>query len=218
MLTLVAKSSVKFLHDPQPLPSWRVRLTSLTQSPSPLVTRLFLRDPHPPALKQPVVPPGRTSLASAQVWPWQPRITRTLPCLGKSQGFRDCLLGPGAKAAKFSLHTSSCVCSGGACILRVSQQADLQGLPCPHVQGWGWGSGSQVSAPSLLKPTAPALALSPTSVLPGVWSLLLPFSLLGWVWASRCCWPGGPPHLFGSCTLPTTLNNSPDQLSSNYPV
>lgn len=165
-----------------------------------------------------MVPPGRTSLASAQVWPWQPRITRTLPCLGKSQGFRDCLLGPGAKAAKFSLHTSSCVCSGGACILRVSQQADLQGLPCPHVQGWGWGSGSQVSAPSLLKPTAPALALSPTSVLPGVWSLLLPFSLLGWVWASRCCWPGGPPHLFGSCTLPTTLNNSPDQLSSNYPV
>lgn len=109
----------------------------------------------------------------------------------------------GAKAATFSLHTSSCVCAGGACILRVSQQADLQGLPCPHVQGGGWGS--QVSALSLLKPTAPALALSPTSALPGVWSLLLPFSLLGWVWASRCHWPGGPPHLFGSCTLPATL-------------
>ena len=89
-----------------PLPSWRVRLASPRPKPQPSGHNGFPVWPAP-ILKQLVCHQEPTHEHKLQ---WQGlSVTREIP------GLRDCLPGPGVKAARLSVHTSSCVSSSHVC-------------------------------------------------------------------------------------------------------
>lgn len=84
----------------------------------------------------------------------------------------------GSSCVQACVHSASC-----------SYPSGLTSTPCPILTHClGWESSGYLPPPSLNPQHLPR-PFPPGLPSPGVWKLLL-FPLLGWGWASRCCWLG----------------------------